>query len=84
MKQPVPDMMSRLKTSFSWGPIVGLIALFYTILEALSLFVTEKLFPENDIDISRNFNTQTYNVSPQEYGSHEVYVNTSDIRHKPK
>jgi len=58
-------MMSRIKTSFSWGPVVGLIAVFYTILEALSLFVTEKLIPENDIDIARNFNNQSYNECPK-------------------
>lgn len=76
MDQPVPNMMSRLKTSFSWGPIVGLFSLFFTIMEAITLCLTEMFIPESEIDIARNFDTQTYNISPKSYGNHKVYVNT--------
>jgi phosphatidylinositol glycan class A protein len=61
MDQPVPNIMSRIKSSFSWGPVVGLFALLFTIIEAITLCITEKLFPENDIDIARNFDSNRYN-----------------------
>lgn len=57
MEQPVPNMMSRIKSAFSWGPVVGVFALFFTIIEAITLCITEKLFPESNIDIARNFDT---------------------------
>lgn len=50
-------MMSRIKSAFSWGPVVGVFALFFTIIEAITLCITEKLFPESNIDIARNFDT---------------------------
>jgi hypothetical protein len=40
-------MMSRLKSSISWGPVVGLWSLLYTIIEGICLFLTEIFFPEN-------------------------------------
>ena len=84
MDQPVPNIMSRIKSSFSWGPVVGLFSLLFTILEAITLCITEKLFPECDIDIARNFDSNRYNKDQELYGEHEVYVNTDDIRHKTK
>lgn len=41
--------------------MVGLFALLFTILEAITLCITEKLFPESEIDISRNFDSNKYN-----------------------
>lgn len=61
MDQPVPNIMSRIKSSFSWGPVVGLFSLLFTIIEAITLCITEKLFPEADIDIARNFDSNRYN-----------------------
>lgn len=61
MEQQIPNCMARIKSSFSWGPVVGLFSLFFTILEAIALCITEKLFPEINIDIARNFDSQTYN-----------------------
>ena len=60
MDQPIPNIMSRIKTSLAWGPVVSIFALFFTIIEAITLCITEKLFPESNIDIARNFNTQRY------------------------
>lgn len=84
MDQPVPNIMSRIKSSFSWGPVVGLFSLLFTIIEAITLCITEKLFPESNIDIARNFDSNTYNKDQEQYGEHEVYVNTNHIRHKTK
>jgi hypothetical protein len=50
-------MMARIKSSFSWGPVVGVFSLFFTIIEAIVLCLTEKLLPEENIDIARNFDT---------------------------
>lgn len=55
MEQRVPNTLDRLKTSFSWGPVVGIFAVFFTILELIALTITEWWFPESDIDIARNF-----------------------------
>ena len=76
--------MTKLKTSISWGPIVGVWALFYTIIEALTLMIVEIMYPESEIDIARNFSSETYNTSPQLFGDHEFYVNNKDIRQKSK
>lgn len=57
MEKPVPNMLSRLKSSFSWGPVVGLWALLFTIIEAISLVITEFILPEQDIDIVRSFDS---------------------------
>lgn len=47
MDKPVPNILSRMKSSLSWGPIVGIWALFYTIIEAITLFITEIFIPED-------------------------------------
>ena len=46
MAKPVPNVMSRVKTTFSWGPVVGLWALFYTIVEGLVMLLTDLFLPE--------------------------------------
>jgi len=46
MEKQVPNMLSRLKSSFSWGPVVGIWALLYSIIEALSLVLTAYFLPE--------------------------------------
>jgi hypothetical protein len=84
MDQPVPNIMARIKSSFSWGPVVGLFSLLFTIIEAITLCITEKLFPESNIDIARNFDSKTYGQCPKAYGNHEVYVDTQNVRHKTK
>lgn len=84
MSKPTPNMMSRVKSSLSWGPVVGLWALFYTIIEAMVLFVTEFFLPEQDIDISRSFDSKVYNVNSQEYGCHEFVVDSANEKMKNK
>ena len=84
MDQPVPNIMARIKSSFSWGPVVGLFSLLFTIIEAITLCITEKLFPESNIDIARNFDSKTYGQCPKAYGNHEVYVDTQHVRHLTK
>jgi len=84
MDQPVPNIMARIKSSFSWGPVVGLFSLLFTIIEAITLCITEKLFPEQNIDIARNFDSKTYGQCPKAYGDHQVYVNNTDVRNKKK
>lgn len=81
MEEPIPNIMARIKSSFSWGPVVGVFSLFFTIIEAIALCLTEKFLPESNIDIARNFDSQTYKKQPTSYGNHEVYVNTLDPRH---
>ena len=51
MAKPVPNVMSRVKTTFAWGPVVGIFAVFYTIIEGLAMLLTDIFFPEEDIDI---------------------------------
>ena len=62
--KPVPNVMSRLKTTFAWGPVVGLWALFYTIIEGIVMLLTDIFFPEEDIDIARSFDQVEYNMCP--------------------
>jgi len=45
METPTPNMLDRLKTSYTWGPVVGLWAMFYTIFEAITLMMTEIFWP---------------------------------------
>lgn len=83
MERPVPNMLSRIKSSIAWGPVVGVWAIFYTIMEALILWLTELVFPAQDIDIVRNFNSEKYNNSLKQDLDHEFYVNSKDERQKP-
>ena len=61
IEKPVPNILSRLKSTFSWGPVVGLWALFYTIIEAIVLCLTEYFLPEDNIDVCRSFSSHHYN-----------------------
>jgi hypothetical protein len=47
--------MSRIKSSITFGPVVGIWGLLYTIIEFIALMLTELFTPENEIDIARNF-----------------------------
>lgn len=66
----------------SWGPVVGIFALFYTIIEAIALFLTETFIPEHEIDIARSFSSPLYNQDILEFGDHELYVDSKDTRQK--
>lgn len=89
VQQPSPNMLDRLKTSVSIGSLAGLVSLAYTIMEAMTLFIVELLFPVSQIDILPSFNpntiietdngeTKAYKECPLEYGDHLFRVNTLD------
>lgn len=74
MSRPAPNMMARVKSSLSWGRLVGLWGIFFTLIEAIVLCLVEFFLPIQDIDIARSFDSVTYNVNPLEYGCHEFVV----------
>lgn len=84
MAKPEPNVMSRVKTSFSWGPVIGLWAIFYTIIEGIVMMLADTFLPEQDIDIGRSFDHTNYNIDPLAFGNHEFYVNPTDLRDKNK
>ena len=78
IERPVPNMMSRIKSSLSWGSVAGIIGLFYTILEAIVLCLTEILLPESEIDICRSFESKIYNKNPTSFGNHVFVVDATE------
>lgn len=76
MTRPSPNMLQRIKSSISWGPLVGLWALVYTIIEAIVLCLLEWLWPLHQIDICRSFDSATYNQAPLSYGAHDFQVDS--------
>jgi len=79
---PQPSVLDRIKTSFTWGPVAGYFAIMFTVLEAITLLLTDIFWPETEIDIVRSFNTTTYNEDIFSYGNHQLYVDTKDSRKK--
>ena len=74
-------MLDRLKTSLTTGPLFGCWALLYTIMEAITLFIVEMIYPISEIDILPSFNSSTiieteageqvsYCESPLAFGDH--------------
>lgn len=57
MKQPVLNPYNRIKAELCWGPVAGLYAMMGLMLEFLIICIVELLFPEPQVDISRNFNS---------------------------
>ena len=47
VQQPSPNMLVRLKTSLTVGSFAGIWALMYTLMEAITLFIVEIMFPES-------------------------------------
>jgi hypothetical protein len=84
MAKPAPNMMTRVQSTLSWGPLVGIWALFYTVLEAVVLFVTELLWPASEVDIARCFDSPTYNEAPAAYGQHDLVVDFEKTQAKDK
>ena len=70
MAKQVPNVMSRVKTAFVWGPIVGLWALFFMMIEGFVMLLTDILWPVEDIDIQRSFDQMEYNMCPDAFGNH--------------
>jgi len=73
--------MARIKSTFAWGPMVGLWALIYTIIEGIVLFLADVFLPEDQIDISRSFSHEMYSESPESFGDHKLFVSTDDSRY---
>ena len=76
MEQPTLNTFHRIKSNFSWGPIVGFYAVLYQIVEFLLIFLLEFFQPENDIDVARNFNTTHYLTNPHKFGDHEFKISS--------
>jgi hypothetical protein len=49
----------------------------YAILEGLVIMMTEIFWPETEIDVVRNFNSQVYNEDISQYGDHTLKVDTT-------
>jgi hypothetical protein len=47
MDKSVPNVMSRIKSSFAWGPIIGLWAIIYTVVEGIILGLSDIFLPED-------------------------------------
>ena len=80
LETPTHSILDRIKTAYTWGPLVGLYGIIYTIAEAITLMITEIMFPILDIDVARSFNTDRYNQNLPRYGDHELYVDNTDTR----
>jgi hypothetical protein len=65
-----------MKSNLSWGPIVGVYAVLYQMIEFILIFLLNIIYPEEEIDIVRNFNSQQYLVNPHKYGDHEFRINS--------
>lgn len=52
-------MLDRLKTSLTNGPLFGIFCVLYTIMEAITLFLVEMIYPISEIDILPSFNSST-------------------------
>ena len=76
MDQAVPNTLARLKTALCFGPITGLFAIAYLVIESLTLMLCEWLLPESEIDIARNFNVNEYQEKPVYYGDHLFKVDS--------
>ena len=64
----------------SWGPVASIFALIFTILEALTLIATEYFYPEDEIDIARNFNCDIYSEDPYSFGDHQYIIDQTKIK----
>jgi hypothetical protein len=58
----------------SWGCQAGIWAAFYTLIEILVLFITEMVWPVQEIDIGQSFNKDQYQRNPLSYGDHKLKV----------
>ena len=76
MEQPVINTVSRVKLNLTWGPIVGYFGLFSLLFDFMMLVLWDLILPEQDIDISRNFNKDVYKQNPHKYGDHEFSVHS--------
>jgi phosphatidylinositol glycan class A protein len=45
LETPTPNILDRIKTAYTWGPLVGVYGIMYTIFEAITLMLTELMWP---------------------------------------
>lgn len=76
MQQPVINTVSRVKLNLTWGPIVGYLGLLSLLFDFISVLIFDLMTPEEDIDISRNFNKDVYKQNPHKFGDHEFSVHS--------
>ena len=75
MEKPVPNFLSRLKTSTTWGVTLIFWSMGYLIIETIVLFLCEFFHPEKDIDVIRTFNIDAYKEDPESFGNHLFKMN---------
>lgn len=57
MRTTHPNVLDRLKTAYTWGSIAGFLAVFHLIFESILMMILDIFWPEEDIDIVRNFDS---------------------------
>ena len=50
MDKPSPSIITRLESSLAWGPVVGLWALLFAVLEMITLLIIDYVWPIEEID----------------------------------
>ena len=79
MEKPCPSILTRLESSLAWGPVVGVWALLFCVLEMIVLVIIDIVWPAEQIDIVQSFDSKQYNLHPQDYGEHDAVLNSGDI-----
>ena len=59
-------MLGRIKSSLSWGSIVGFWAVFFTIIEAIVMCIIDIFLPVKDIDINKKSIKSLQNIGNSE------------------
>jgi len=66
----IPSTMVRIKTALAWGSVVGLYALFFTIIEAMIMMIIEIFWPSQDICVAPFSVAKEYTKDPTSLGDH--------------
>ena len=64
MDKPSPSIITRLESSLAWGPVVGLWALLFAVLEMITLLIIDYVWPIEEIDKVQSFDSRQYNLHP--------------------
>jgi hypothetical protein len=68
-------MLTRVKISFTLGPIAGIGQVIMMFFAITLLWWFEIFFPEEGIDIAEDFNSQQYIANPDKFGNHLFNLN---------
>jgi phosphatidylinositol glycan class A protein len=60
VNMPFPNMLSRIKHAFGLGAVVWILTYCYLHMEYVVLFLIDKLWPAEDIDILPDFDSERY------------------------